>query len=152
MIWKDAYLEEQILNADPLELVTILYRAAIDAVEEAARSLAAGHIAERSNAITRAQTILAELDASLDHTHGEQISAKLAALYAYMRGRLTEANLRQESAPLTEVADLLKTLYGAWEKASLPASATAASGPSAPPAPFQTWADVPGNMSHMWCA
>ena len=51
---QDAYLEHRILSADPLELVRLLYQAAIGAVREARRALSAGEIAARSRAISRA--------------------------------------------------------------------------------------------------
>src|ERR1039458_5604100 len=43
----DAYLESRVLSADPLELVHLLYEAAIEAVREARRYLAAGETAVR---------------------------------------------------------------------------------------------------------
>ena len=57
----DAYLEGRILSADPLELVRLLYQGCSDAVRDARRRLADGDIAGRSQAVTRAYEILAEL-------------------------------------------------------------------------------------------
>jgi|SRR5581483_5835310 len=119
MIWRDAYLDNQILTADPLELVRMMYQAAIDSIGDARRHLAAGEIASRAKAIIRAQAIICELNASLDRGAGE-ISVNLAGLYHYMRRRLTEANLQQKDAPLAEVEGLLITLYDAWRHASAP--------------------------------
>lgn len=45
---KDAYLESQVMTADPLELVRLLYRAASDATCAAQACLATGRIADRS--------------------------------------------------------------------------------------------------------
>jgi flagellar protein FliS len=112
---QDAYLESRVLSADPLELVYLLYEAAIDAVREGRRCLAQGEIAARSRSITKAFSILQELIAALDHERGGEISARLAQLYDYMQRRLLEANFRQTDEPLAEVLGLLATLAEAWQ-------------------------------------
>ena len=125
----DRYLEAEVLSADPVKLVRLLYRGAIDAVQAAQRHLAAGRIRERSRAINRAWGILRELAGSLDHAQGGEISQRLAALYAYMQSRLIEGNIKQATEPLQEVETLLTTLHEAWQATN----ASAASGePTAP--------------------
>lgn len=111
----EAYIESRVLSADPMELVRVLYQGGIEAVREARRCLAAGKIAERSRAITKASAIVLELAGALDHQHGGAISQRLAALYQYMLDRLLEANFQQSDAPLAEVVGLLTTLSEAWE-------------------------------------
>jgi flagellar protein FliS len=83
-------------------------------VREARRHLAEGRIAERSREINKAFEILVELDGSLDHERGGEISRRLSQLYIHMRRRLLEANVRQSEPPLTEVLCLLTTLSEAW--------------------------------------
>jgi flagellar protein FliS len=111
----DAYLESRIESADPIQLVRLLYQGATAAVREARSHLAAGEIAERSRAITKAHTILTELTLSLDHQRGGDLSTRLAQLYDYMLRRLLEANFRQIDEPLAEVLGLLATLGEAWD-------------------------------------
>jgi flagellar protein FliS len=119
------YRETEVLIANPLELVNILYRAAIDAIAAARRHLRDGKTRERSRQITRALEILHELMFSLNHQQGGEISRSLAALYVYMQNRLTEANVVQADAPLAEVQDLLSTLLEAWSAIRTPAPAAA---------------------------
>lgn len=113
-MWRDAYLESRVLAASPIELIRILYERALELIQGARRSLAAGDIAARSKAISGTIAILAELDCSLDHQTETSISANLSGLYQYMTNRLSEANLKQEDAPLAEVESLVKTLGEAW--------------------------------------
>jgi flagellar secretion chaperone FliS len=127
-IAENEYLESQILSADPLELVRLLYRAAKDACRQARGHLAAGRIAERSREISHALAILSELTAALDHGRGQTLSHSLAELYDYMQRCLLEANLRQKAAPLSEVESLLTTLLEGWEQAC-PAEAPGLSRP-----------------------
>jgi flagellar protein FliS len=118
---QDAYLESRVLSADPLELVCMLYQGAIGAVQDARRHLADGKIDARSRSISRACDILMELHSALDHSRGGEIAGRLAALYAYMHGKLLEANCQQVDPPLGEVLSLLATLAEAWSGASKPA-------------------------------
>jgi flagellar protein FliS len=110
----DAYLESRVLAADPVELVSLLYQGAIQAVREARRHLAEGQIAERSRQINQACAIVIELATSLDHERGGEISQRLALLYDYMQRRLLQANMQQSDAPLADVLGLLTTLSEAW--------------------------------------
>ena len=146
-MWKsaqEAYLEERVLSAEPLELVRLLYRAAIGAVREGRQALRAGEIAARSRAISKACGILIELNAALDHSQGGTLSARLAALYEYMLGRLLEANLQQSDAPLEEVLGLLSTLSEGWEQARVAPEAAAVG------SAWQVEAELAGERSHAW--
>lgn len=111
----DAYLEAEVLNADPVQLVRLLYRGAIEAVGAARQHVRAGRIAERSKQITRATEIVAELAQSLDHEQGGDLSRRLAGLYDYVQHLLVEANVKQVEPPLAEAEKLLTTLAEAWE-------------------------------------
>lgn len=108
------YIEDEVLTADPLRLVQLLYRAAVEAVVNARRYLRSGSIKPRSRAINKAIEILAELSSSLDYETGGQLSFQLAQLYDYMQRRLIEANAIQTDAPLAEVEHLLCCLEDAW--------------------------------------
>jgi flagellar protein FliS len=110
----DTYLEERILSADPVELVDMLYQAAITAVGDARRHLAEGQIPPRARSISKACNILVELNTSLDFERGGEMSVRLSQLYGYIHRRLIEANFRQDDAALAEVAGLLATLAQGW--------------------------------------
>ena len=114
----DRYMEAEILSADPVKLVGILYRAAMESVAGARRHLRRGEIRQRSRNISKASEILNELMRSLNHSAGGEISRNLVELYAYMQTRLIEANAAQTEAPLAEVERLLITLADAWRDAS----------------------------------
>jgi flagellar protein FliS len=113
------YLETEVFSADPLQLVCMAYRGAIEATAAARRHLKAREIVERSRQIMRAHGILSELLRSLDPKY-PQISKPLADLYAYMQRQLLDANAKQIDPPLAEVEQLLSTLYDGW-KATAPA-------------------------------
>jgi flagellar protein FliS len=113
----NAYLESRILSADPMELVSLLYQAAISEVREARRHLQAKNIRARSKCITKAHDILVELTIALDRKRGGQIAENLRQLYDYMMRRITEANFKQIDEPLAETLGLLTTLQEGWDGA-----------------------------------
>lgn len=108
------YLEAQVMSADPIQLVQILYRAALDSIRTARECLRNGDIAGRSRSITKALGILSELATSLDHERGGEISGNLVRLYDYVQRLLMDANFRQVDEPMAEVENLLSTLLEAW--------------------------------------
>jgi flagellar protein FliS len=110
------YMETEILNADPVKLVCLLYRGAIERVCEARQCLRRGDIAGRARAITKATAILNELMLSLNREKGGEIARSLVELYDYIVRCLNDANFRQADGPLAEAEQLLNTLVGAWEE------------------------------------
>jgi flagellar protein FliS len=131
-MWKEAYLAN-VVSADPMELVCLLYQHGLGAVQEARRHLKSGDIAARGKAICKAVAIIGELTSSLDLNAGGTISANLEQLYEYMSLRLTEANIRKQDELLAEVEGLLNTLNEAWRAAK--AKQPAAAEPPAAPKP-----------------
>ena len=114
----DAYLEQRVLSAEPIELVRMLYQAAIDAVRNARRHLEAGDIAARTQAINKAYAIVVELQSSLDRQRGGELAARLDGLYAYLRRKLLQANSEQSDACLAETLGLLSNLSEGWDGAA----------------------------------
>ena len=107
-------LDLEVLTASPIELVVLLYRGAIGAVDAAKRSLAEGDIKERSRQITKACSLLGELASSLNHANAPELSAHLSDLYGYMHRRLCQANIEQRVEPMEDVRRLLSTLLEGW--------------------------------------
>lgn len=107
--------DSEVLSAGPLELVEMLYKCTIHSIDQARGHLRAGEIRERSNAISKASAILAELAQSLDHDKGGEISKNLSKLYDYMQHLLARANAEQIDAPLAESNRLLTILLEGWQ-------------------------------------
>ncbi|HUS07006.1 MAG TPA: flagellar export chaperone FliS [Bryobacteraceae bacterium] len=111
-------MESEIHSADPVKLIAILYRAAVEAVGAARSHLAAGNIELRTKAVNKVIAILTELTTCLDREKGGDIANHLGELYDYIGRRVLEANCRQIDAPLAEVESLLVTLLDAWQNCS----------------------------------
>jgi flagellar secretion chaperone FliS len=108
------YFEQTILNADPIDLVRMMYQRTISWVLDARGHLEHKRIAKRSAAIMRAYAVLAELLSALRPEMAPELSMRLQGLYLYMQQRLLDANIQRSDQPLEEVLGLLTTLEDAW--------------------------------------
>ena len=109
------YFEQMVLTASPVELIRLLYQRAITSVQSAREHLKRGRIMERGIAIDNVYLVLTQLNMSLNPAEAPDLAKRLAGLYTYMQGRLLEANLEQQDAPMAEVLALLTTLEEGWK-------------------------------------
>jgi flagellar protein FliS len=108
-------LETGIASASPHKLIVMLYDGALVALLSAKTNIAAGNIAAKGSAISKAISIIDNgLRASLDKNAGGEIATNLDALYDYMSRRLLHANLKNDVTIIDEVHGLLADLRGAW--------------------------------------
>lgn len=108
------YFEQTIVNADPMELIRMIYSRTISSVREAREHLGQKRIAERSAAIMRAYAGVTELLCALRPAVAPELCGRLESLYHYILQRLLDANLQQSDHRLEEVLGLLTTLEEAW--------------------------------------
>ena len=138
------YREVAIRTANPLQLVVMLYDAAICSTKEAREHMERKDIAGRSKSINRCISIISELQSCLNLQAGGDIASSLNRLYDYMKRSLFKANVEQSVQPLTEVEVLLENIRSAWNELAAqnnglsdPAAAKQAQGgrmPVTPPA------------------
>jgi flagellar protein FliS len=110
------YREIAIRTANPLQLIVILYDAAIHSLQEAQEYLKRKEIGNRARAINRATSIISELQACLNFKEGGEIAVSLDRLYVYIRNQIFRANLEQKPERLVESARLLENLRSAWRE------------------------------------
>jgi flagellar secretion chaperone FliS len=103
-----------VASATPHALTLMLYDAALKHMGKAQMHMAAGRIAEKGAAITRAIRIVEEgLTGPLDLSQGE-IAHNLKSLYDYINNCLLNANMRNDSALLEEARSLLAGMRETW--------------------------------------
>lgn len=100
------------------QMVPLLYRGTHQWIQEALACFAEQRWDKAADRIFRAQTVLRELLAALDHTAGREVADSLASLYVYWIRRLTTGLDQQNPAPLHEVAGYLDDLAVAWAEAA----------------------------------
>ena len=101
--------------ANPHRLIQMLMEGALEKISKAKGFLQNGNTAKKGEHISWAISIIEGLRASLDHSQGGEISANLEALYIYMNGRLTQANLKNSVEMLDEVTGLLIDIKSGWD-------------------------------------
>lgn len=97
-------------------LLLMLYRKAIECIDEALELIEAGDMVEKGEKLIQAQDIVLELTDSLDMSGGN-LAQNLHGLYAYIYRRLVRGNIRLDTAALAEARKLMDDLYRAWQQA-----------------------------------
>ena len=106
----------QIEGAPPERLVQLMLDGALDRISVARGAMVNGQVAVKCERITKAIGLVDGLRASLDHERGGELAGNLEALYEYVGRRLTEANLRNDTAILDEASTLLGEIKQAWDR------------------------------------
>lgn len=113
------YQENQVLAAGREHVLLLAYDGAIRFCRTAREYMKAGRLYEQHTHIVKAQAILWELIASLDHTVAPELGRRLEAIYHHLYDRLIHANIHDDVAALTAVIDALSDLRAAWAEAAL---------------------------------
>jgi flagellar secretion chaperone FliS len=108
------YREVAVRTANPIQLVIMLYDAAICSLKEAREHIDHKNIAGRSRSINKCISIISELQSCLNLKAGGEIADSLNRLYSYMKRRIFCANVEQSIQPLAEIETLLENLRSAW--------------------------------------
>jgi flagellar protein FliS len=124
-------VESGVAEGDPHKLILMLYDGAVETVRVAESHMRAGRIPEKCAALTKAVRIVDEgLKAGLDAKAGGPLAQQLGQLYDYMVMRLLQANLRNDTGALREVATLLEDLRSAWQQMPRPTTGAPAAAPA----------------------
>jgi flagellar protein FliS len=102
-------------GADPHRLVQLMFEALLDRLALARGHMERGRAGPKGEALSRAIALFEALSASLDLERGGDIAVNLRALYDYSMRRLLDANLRNDTAALDEVAGLVREVKAAWD-------------------------------------
>jgi flagellar protein FliS len=108
-------MKTSIEDASPYRLIQLLMDGALDKIAAAKGFMERGDIPQKGTHIGWAISIIDGLRVSLDKSVDEEITRNLEDLYNYMMLRLTEANIKNDSACLNEVSGLLRQIKGAWD-------------------------------------
>ena len=104
------YVENRIETAHPVEIVHLLYRVAIDSLNEAVAHLKSGDHFARANAVTRAELAVDELILSLDHSVDAPFTRTLSDLYGYVLRQTVAGHAKKSEQAFREALAVLTTL------------------------------------------
>jgi flagellar protein FliS len=109
-----AYRQQSILTATPGRLVVMLYEGCLRFLHQSAHAMRNGESQTALTRLRRAEAIIDELTATLDHERGGVIASRLQGIYSFSRRHLLEAWRDTDPQKIDEVAGLLSELRDAW--------------------------------------
>ncbi len=113
--YKNVGIETAVSQADPHQLVKLLYDALLQSLGAAKLSMQANDIPGKGRALGKAVRLIEEgLKAGLNVEKGGDLAKNLRDLYDYCTVVLTEANLRNDIKKVDEVVGLVQPLAQAW--------------------------------------
>jgi len=115
-----AYRRMAVNTASAGQLVLMLFDGALNRLSAADAGFDIDDMSRRNETINenlvKAQSIIAELQGTLDKGRGGEFAATMERLYDFMLQRLLAANLSKERSAVVEVRDLLRELRDAWRQ------------------------------------
>lgn len=109
------YQNIQVLTADRVSLIIMLYDGILRFNKLASQSIKDGDIKGRGVYINRSLEIIGELANSLNMEEGGEIAQNLSKLYDFCASALTEANLKNDSAVIESVNKVVSEIKSGWE-------------------------------------
>ena len=109
-----AYKESGVLTAPPERLVLMLYDGIQRFLFQAAHAMREQDLQTANTKMQRAEAIIDELIATLDHEKGGVIADRLNAIYLYSRRTLGEARIQRSADKIMEVRGLLGEIRDSW--------------------------------------
>ena len=114
---KLTYRENAVRSATPIELVVILFDAAIEDMRRAVSAIKASDVEERANAVRHAMLILQQLQGTLDFERGGQVAKQFEQFYNLIRAKLLESQLRNSPALVGQQIQFMSEVRDCWVEA-----------------------------------
>ncbi len=109
------YRDVQVLTADKLRIVIMLYEGVLRFNKGAQQAIKDGRIELRNYNINRSIAIITELRDALNMKEGGDIAQKLLSLYIFSIEHLTSGNLESNIDYIENVNRVFEELKGGWE-------------------------------------
>ena len=109
-----AYQQSSVLTAPPGQLVVMLYDGARRFLFQASAAMAEGTTLVAHQRLRRAEDILTELLATLDHERGGEVASRLQGLYTFFLAELNRARVESDPSRIDFVHAQLGDLREAW--------------------------------------
>lgn len=114
--YTNQYKQTQVMTSSRVQVVVLLYDAAIQSIELARAGIESNDLNEKGRFLGRAISIIGELNSVLDFEQGGEIARSLRRLYEYMLNELVTANVRNDVRHLDGPLRCLTTLREGWRE------------------------------------
>lgn len=112
-----SYQQTRTKAASREDILIMLYEGAIRFLERSISEFEAGKLGDHKTYLSRGRAIVEEFQNTLDWENGGQITIQLNDLYTHILDGLTDANLKQDMAPIQNAIQILGTLLDGWRGA-----------------------------------
>lgn len=109
------YQNVQVLTADRVRIVIMLYDGIIRFNGLAQKAIGERNVEARTKFINRSIDIINELQNSLNMEEGGEVARNLSRLYDFSLSQLMEANIRNNPALIDSVTRVIKEVKAGWE-------------------------------------
>ena len=123
--YEQAEQDFMVEGADNHRLIEILFTELLSSLDRAVLAIETNDYAARSQAQSKALTIIVSLAGSLDFERGKPVATTLAELYEWSRVQIIEANKSQPIERLTAVRKAIADIAEAWSMIGKPATSAA---------------------------
>ena len=117
--YKSVALDSQKTVASPYQVVKMLLAGVLERLAKSRVAIDQNNYEQRSELISSALLILAELRLSLDHEAGGEIADNLDKLYEFIMGELIEANSNNKHEKVEIASRVLREIKDAWDSIPL---------------------------------
>ena len=117
MIAARAYARTQTETASKERLMVLLFQAALRDIRTAIQSLESRRASEASAALGHAGEIVAELQATLDHSHAPDLCQKLNDVYQFVLERLLRAQTDRDARLAREAERVFEPIVSGFTEA-----------------------------------
>jgi len=114
---RQIYQETALRGATPIELVIVLYDAAIDDMRRALIAMQHNDIETRARQVGHALIVLQQLQGTLDFERGGSAARQFEQFYNLVRGKLLEAQMRSSPELVREQIRYFSEVRDCWEQA-----------------------------------
>lgn len=108
------YQNNRVLTASPAELTLMLYEGAIKFCNIAVAAIEAKDVQKAHNNIVKAQKIIDEFRATLDHKY--PVAKDFDNVYRYIGDLLVRANIKKDPVLIEEALVHLRTMRDTWKE------------------------------------
>ena len=109
-----AYRQNAVMGASPVQLVVMLYDGAIRFMGEGKAAMAVKDYDTQNTKFQRAQKIVMELISTLDMRNGGEIATNLLGLYTYVVNELVEGNIHDLPGRIDNAIKTMSELRESW--------------------------------------
>jgi flagellar protein FliS len=113
-----AYQTTSVQTASPEQLVVMLYDGCLRFLRRAEVAAQNGARPQCTQAISRANAIVMELNATLDMERGGEIASNLRSIYLFLNRHLTEASRETSPEKIAQAIPMLADLRDAFAQAA----------------------------------